>query len=245
MRETTGMETVKKVVGVLLSVLLWAIILLTALFTFTTLATKDSRNVSRIAGYTPLVVLSDSMAPTFNSGDLIIIKACDTSKLVEGDIITFHTIIENAYALNTHRINSITENNGYRTYTTKGDNNAIADTRMISDGDIVGKYVTRLPILGRLINFLSSATGFLLVIVVPMLLFFVYQVYHLIMVSINLKKAIAAEEATEASQKESEAAAKLAEAEAALAEAKRLKEEAEAKLAQAGGAPAQSEDETK
>ena len=227
------METVKKVVGVLLSVFLWAIILLTALFTFTTLATKDSRNVSRIAGFTPLVVLSDSMAPTFNSGDLIIIKACDPSKLVEGDIITFHTIIENAYALNTHRINSIDDSNGYRTYTTKGDNNAIADTRMISDGDIVGKYVTRLPILGRLIHFLSSATGFLLVIVVPMLLFFVYQVYHLIMVSINLKKAIAAEEATETNQRETEAAAKLAEAEAALAEAKRLKEEAEAKLAQA------------
>ena len=227
------METVKKVVGVLLSVFLWAIILLTALFTFTTLATKDSRNVSRIAGFTPLVVLSDSMAPTFNAGDLIIIKACDPSKLVEGDIITFHTIIENAYALNTHRINSIDDSNGYRTYTTKGDNNAIADTRMISDGDIVGKYVTRLPILGRIIHFLSSATGFLLVIVVPMLLFFVYQVYHLIMVSINLKKAIAAEEATETNQRETEAAAKLAEAEAALAEAKRLKEEAEAKLAQA------------
>ena len=200
--------------------------------------------MSRIAGFTPLVVLSDSMAPTFNSGDLIIIKACDTSKLAEGDIITFHTIIENAYALNTHRIYSIEETNGIRRYTTKGDNNAIADTRMISDGDIVGKYVTRLPILGRLINFLSSATGFLLVIVVPMLLFFVYQVYHLIMVSINLKKAIAAEEATEASQKESEAAAKLAEAEAALAEAKRLKEEAEAKLAQVGGAPTQGEGES-
>jgi len=83
-----------------------------------------------------------------------------------------------------------------------------------------------------------------LVIVLPMLLFFVYQVYHLIMVSINLKKAIAAEEATEASQRETEAAAKLAEAEAALAEAKRLKEEAEAKLAQAGGAPAQSEEDS-
>ncbi len=227
------METVKKVVGVLLSVFLWAIILLTALFTFTTLATKDSRNVSRIAGFTPLVVLSDSMAPTFHSGDLIIIKACDPSKLAEGDIITFHTIIDNVYALNTHRIYSIDDSEGYRIYTTKGDNNAITDRRMISDGDIVGEYVTRLPILGKLINFLSSAVGFLLVIVVPMLLFFVYQVYHLIMVSINLKKAIAAEEATETSQRETEATAKLAEAEAALAEAKRLKEEAEAKLAQA------------
>ena len=238
------MKTVKKAAEILISVLLWAIILIMALFTFTTLATKDNRSVSRIAGFTPLTVQSQSMSPTFNEGDLIVIKACDTAKLVVGDIITFHTIINNEYALNTHRIENISENNGIRSYTTKGDNNAIADTHIISDGDIVGKYTFKLPLVGKLMNFLSGSTGFLLVIVLPMLLFFVYQVYHLIMVSINLKKAIAAEEATEASQRESEAAAKLAEAEAALAEAKRLKEEAEAKLAQAGGAPAQDEGET-
>lgn len=232
------MKTVKKAAEILLSVLLWAIILIMALFTFTTLATRDEKSVSRVAGYTPLIVKSPSMAPTFNEGDLIIIKACDSKKLVEGDVITFHTIINNEYALNTHRIISIVDNGVARSYTTKGDNNAMADTHMISDGDIVGKYVTKLPGMGKFMTFLSSSTGFLLVIVLPMLLFFIYQVYHLIMVSINLKKAIAAEEATDVAQKESEAAAKLAEAEAALAEAKRIKEEAEAKLAQAEGTKA-------
>ena len=236
------MKTVKKVAEILLSVFLWAIILITALFTFTTLATRDERNVSRFLGYTPLIVKSQSMAPTFNEGDLIFIKEVNTAKLAKGDIITFHTIINNEYALNTHRIESITESNGLHSYVTKGDNNAIADTHVISDGDIVGKYVGRLAGVGRFMTFLSSSTGFLIVIVLPMLLFFIYQVYHLIMVSINLKKAIAAEEATDAAQKESEAAAKLAEAEAALAEARRLKEEAEAKLAQAGGVPVQAEE---
>ena len=234
------MKTVKKAAEILVSVLLWAIILIMALFTFTTLATKDDRSVSRVAGFTPLVVRSQSMSPTFNEGDLIIIKAVDTAKLVTGDIITFHTIINNEYALNTHRIEKIAENNGIRNYTTKGDNNAIADTHIISDGDIVGKYVTRLPAVGKFMDFLSGSTGFLLVIVLPMLIFFVYQVYHLINVSINLKKAIAAEEATETAQKESEAEAKLAQAQAALEEAQRLKAEAEAKLAQAGETPAEA-----
>ena len=239
------MKTVKKVVGVLLSVFLWAIILITALFTFTTLATRDERSVSRFLGCTPLIVKSQSMAPTFNEGDLIIIKQYDPAKLKVGDIITFHTIINNEFALNTHRIDRIDEKGGSRSYVTKGDNNAIADTHMIADGDIVGKYVGKLSAVGRLMAFLSSSTGFLLVIVLPMLLFFIYQVYHLVMVSINLKKAMAVEEATEAAQKEEEAAAKLAEAEAALAEAKRLKEEAEAKLAAAGGAPVAKEEPAK
>ena len=71
-------------------------------------------------------------------------------------------------------------------------------------------------------NFLSSSTGFLLVIVLPMLIFFIYQVYNLIMISIRLKKAVAVENAKEQT-----------EAEIALEEAKRLRDEAEAMRAKA------------
>ena len=259
------MKAVKKGFTIVVSVILWMIILLAALFAFTTLATKDQSNVASLAGFTPMIVETDSMLPTFAAGDLIIVKKCDTSKLEEGDIICFHTIIENEYALNTHRILEINEENGIRAYKTKGDNNELSDTHIISDGDIVGQYVGKLSRMGTVMDFLSSSMGFLLVIVLPMLLFFIYQVYHLIMVSINLKKAIAVEEAEKAALKEEKpektaktdekvseteeilaeaqrireearAARARAEAEAALAEAKRLKAEAEEELAKAKAA---------
>ena len=144
---------------------------------------------------------------------------------------------------------------------TKGDNNELADIHMIADGDIVGKYVCHLAGYGKVMSFLSSSLGFLLVIVLPLLIFFIYQVYHLITVSIDLKKAIAVETAreqaqaaqaaaqsapkteektdtdailAEAAQAKAEAEKARAEAQAALAEAKRLKEEA-AKAVQAAG----------
>ena len=151
------MNMVKKAGGILLSVLLWGVILVAALYTVVTLATRDEANVSSIAGFSPLVVKTDSMSPAFNADDLILIHTTDPSTLQVGDIVTFHTIINNEYALNTHRIADIAENNGVRSYTTKGDNNAIADQHTIADGDIVGKYVTRVPGVGRLINFLSSS----------------------------------------------------------------------------------------
>lgn len=223
------MKLFKNIVTVLISIVLWIIILLAALFAFTTLATRDNTKVANLAGYTPLIVKSESMSPTFNAGDLILIKTCKTENLKVGDIVTFHTIIMNEYALNTHRIDAITDNEGARIYTTKGDNNDIVDSHMITDGDIVGMYVARLKGMGRVMEFLSSSVGFFIVIVLPMLLFFIYQIYHLVMVGINLKKAIAVEEAMESASAEE----KLAEAEAVLAEAKRLKEEAEAKLAMA------------
>ena len=238
------MSTLKKVLSIALRVLLWIIILLAALFAFTTLATRDNNHVANLAGFTPMTVLTDSMSPTFNHGDMIIIKKCDPNTLEVGDIVTFHTIIQNEYALNTHRIIEINGDVGMRTFITKGDNNEIADQRSIAGGDIVGKYTGRLPYVGYVMQFLSSSVGFLVVIVLPLLVFFIYQVYHLVMVSIKLKKAVAAEAAIEAAEAASsvsdektlaaEAARK--EAEAALEEAKRLKAEAEAALAQAKAA---------
>lgn len=252
------MNAVKRGTEIFISVVLWAVILLAALFAFTTLATKDTNQVASLAGYTPLTVASDSMSPTFRAGDLIIIRKCDPETLKEGDIVTFHTIINNEFALNTHRITEIQDLGGARNYVTKGDNNELADIHMIADGDIVGKYVCHLAGFGKVMSFLSSSLGFLLVIVLPLLIFFIYQVYHLITVSIDLKKAIAVETAREQAQAAAQAAPKpgektdtdailaeaaqakaeaekaRAEAQAALAEAKRLKEEA-AKAVQAAG----------
>lgn len=217
------MKAIKRVGTIIISVLLWLVILVAALYAFTTMATKDNQNVANLFGYTPLVVESNSMSPTFKKDDLIFVKKCDTSKLEEGDIICFHTIIDNEYALNTHRIQSIAENGEARSYITVGDNNnGVADQHIISDGDIVGEYVGHISGAGKLMNFLSSSTGFLLVIVLPMLIFFIYQVYNLIMISIRLKKAVAVENAREQT-----------EAEIALEEAKRLRDEAEAMRAKA------------
>ena len=232
------MKAVKKAGTIVISVLLWIVILIAALYAFTTMATRDNQNVSSLLGYTPLVVKTNSMSPTFDAGDLIFIKKCDPDTLKEGDIICFHTIIDNEYALNTHRIEKIDESNGVRSYTTMGDNNnGIADRHIISNGDIVGKYTGHLKKAGKVMDFLSSSTGFLIVIVIPMLLFFIYQVYNLIMISIRLKKVMAVDAAKEAAaQAEEENKAKNSDAEAAraaLEEAKRMREEAESIRAQA------------
>jgi signal peptidase len=227
------MNILKKAFSILASVVLWAVILLAALYAFTTLATRDNSSVASLAGYTPMIVKTDSMLPTFASGDLIIIRSCDPASLEQGDIITFHTIIDNEYVLNTHRIESIDEVNGVRSYVTKGDNNELSDTHIIADGDIVGVYVGKLAKVGSVMEVLSSSMGFLLIIVLPMLLFFIYQVYHLIMVSIQLKKAVAAEEAAAriAAGAQSDGAQDTA---AMLAEIERLKAEVETQRAKSG-----------
>ncbi len=223
------MEKVKKVLSIILSIILWAVILLAAMYTFVTVAQKDDANVSSLFGVSPLSVQSDSMVPTFKTGDLIFIKKVNPDDLKVGDVVTFHTIIEGHYALNTHRITDISEENGVRVFVTKGDNNKFEDVDRIVDGSIVGKYFGQIKGFGKVMDFISSSVGFLVVILLPMLIFFIYQLYNLIMVSIKLKKAVAEENAAEAGTTE-EAIKARDEAMAALEEAKRMKEEAEAAL---------------
>ncbi len=231
------MEALKKAGTIIISVILWVVILIAALFAFTTLATRDADHVASLAGFTPLTVQSDSMAPTFCKGDLIIIQATDPATLQEGDVITFHAIIDNEYALNTHRIEKITTDGGVRSYVTKGDNNEVSDTHVITDGDIVGKQVAVLPGIGNLMEFLSSPVGFLVIIVLPMLLFFIFQVYRLITISINYKRALEEESREEKAKQildaEEAQTGSSADTQHELDEASRIKEEAEAQLAEA------------
>ena len=64
------MKVLKKAGTAVVSVILWAVILVAALYAFTTMATRDNQNVANLLGYTPMAVQSDSMAPTFDKGDL-------------------------------------------------------------------------------------------------------------------------------------------------------------------------------
>lgn len=93
--------------------------------------------------------------------------------------------------------------------------------------------------MGKVMNFMSGSTGFLLIIVLPMLLFFIYQIYHLIMVSVRLKNAVAEEKA----EKNIDARATLAEAQRLKAEAEEIRAKAEEALKQAKADKEENTDE--
>jgi len=103
----------------------------------------------------------------FSKGDILFIVGANPDKLKIGDIIAFKSGSRNVPII--HRIIEIKEENGKRTFTTIGDNNAKVlipsnnaggvDERNIEEEQIVGKAVFRLaPTLGwiKLIFFESS-----------------------------------------------------------------------------------------
>ncbi len=117
-----------------------------------------------LVGIKSYVIISGSMQPELNIGDIVIVKKEDN--LQKGDIISFRQ----GQSVITHRINNIINENGNITYQTKGDNNNIEDSGTITDSVIEGKVVLRIPKLGKLSIFMQNKI--LLVIIV--LLLYVY-----------------------------------------------------------------------
>ena len=215
----------KKVMKVVVDVLAWIILIAAFLVTIMVFSSSRNNGIASIFGIMPMSVQSDSMSPTFKQGDLIFVKRVnDLYTLKEQDVITFYTIIEGVRVLNTHRIVTINDPDGSRNFTTRGDNNPLDDKVNVYPSDIVGKWTgARLPGGGKVLDFVRSKTGFFVCVVIPMAIFFLFELYKFIAALIESKqvtitddeKAEIERQAVEKYLRENpEAAAKLAAAQA-------------------------------
>lgn len=185
-------KTIKRIIAALVDILIVVLILFSVIISVSSITAKANNGVPDVFGYTPFSVQTDSMKPTFVKGDYIFVEECDTENLQVGDIITYFTIINGSRVINTHRIVEVHKENDVIQYRTQGDNketNPEVDKLMLSPGDVIGKYNgTRIPVLGSIIDYLSTQLGFFLVILLPVLLFTIYQIYKLVAVIIYNQK---------------------------------------------------------
>lgn len=177
MPDTAAKEEKKpnKIGTTIVNVILILAIIFAIIVSFTAFVTKSGSGVPSFMGIRPFAIQTDSMVPEFSHGDLIIDKVVDPAELKEGDVITFWTVIEGQRVLNSHRIIGIDDYGTYRSFTTKGDNNTIEDALNVHQSEVVGRYMFSIPKLGSFIDFLQTSKGFLIVIVIPVAIFFVYH----------------------------------------------------------------------
>ena len=215
---------VRKVVNIVVNTILIIAIILAAICTFVAYVSNSGSGVPTIFGIQFFSIKTESMYPTLLPGDLIIdTEVKDPTTLQKGDIITYWTIIEGERVLNTHRIDEIyqEEGGGFRIFETKGDKNSTVDALTVHESEIVGKYSFRIPGLGKVFEYLQTPDGFLIVVVIPVFLFFLFhlvQFFRVLFEYQNVKNRIKYEqergrtedmlEAEKRKQKDAQAAAR-------------------------------------
>ena len=167
----------RRIANTIINIVLVIAIILAAVCTYTSYVSTSGNGVPSIFGLRVMSIQTESMYPTVKPGDLIFDTAVkDTSELKIGDIITYWTVIDGERVLNTHRITEIYDGGGYLIFQTKGDNNTIEDSLTVHESEIVGQYNgMKIAGLGKLFDYLQTSTGFLIVVVIPVAIFFLYH----------------------------------------------------------------------
>ncbi len=189
----------KKALRIGANVIAWIVLIFALLITIIVFSSGRNNGVANLFGYIPMTVESDSMKPTFSKNDLIICKEIDDlNSLKEGDVITFWTVIDGRRVKNTHRIVGINISENSRSFVTRGDANAIDDTSPAYASDIIAKWTeTKISGLGKFMNFLRTKKGFFICILIPMAIFFLFELYKFIVTLIEVKRPEAAEQLDE------------------------------------------------
>ncbi|MFC4718163.1 signal peptidase I [Enterococcus lemanii] len=139
-----------------------AVVLLFALLNFFSGPDKNG-----LFGYKGYIVLSDSMKPTFSTGDYIIDELPALKEIQVGDVLSY---MDTDKKVVTHRVAEITEEG----LMLKGDGNSFLDQTIVNQENYIGKQRYVIPKLGAVMVKLSQP----LMLVIISLLFLGLLIYQ-------------------------------------------------------------------
>lgn len=128
-------------------------------YTFDNVSLIDERNIT-----------------TAKKGDLLVIKNSNDFKV--GDVIYYYAAYNENYIVRSDVILKI-DDDGYTSLFTikRGDDEiTVVDTR------IIGKYTSTYKGLGAFLDVVESRVGFLFLVLLPIMIVFIYQVYEFVMI---------------------------------------------------------------
>ena len=228
-----GMKVLLSILNTIINIMIVVVLVVSILIAVMAITSKANNGISTLFGYTIQPIQSDSMkgdspdgypGGDFGKGDLMIAKATNydaTAVYDLGDIVTFRSkdSATNEYMLIAHRIVDVVDNNGVYSYQTQGDNRETSPvpdqpdpSYYINAGDIGSVFYsdayqgTILKGWGAPLDFLKSQQGFFFVVLLPMIIFFMYELIRVVLNVTNYKKAKSDEE-KDAAVKEAVAAA--------------------------------------
>ena len=111
----------------------------------------------RVFGYQTSTMLTGSMSPLINPGDVVVTVPTPISEIRVGDIITYHIPVED-HRVETHRVAEVLTNaDGSVAVRTKGDANSGADPWTATlQGATVDRHVLTVPFVGQAIRTLRQ-----------------------------------------------------------------------------------------
>jgi signal peptidase len=133
---------------------------------------SDKNNKTPFVGlYT---VTNESMSPKINAYDVVLTLKTNVNNLKKDDIVTYYSLnIFNGFSILTNRVVEVNEDN---TIIVKGaSDNDVPET--IVQPNIIGKVIFVVPKIGNINGILSSKSGWLSLLLIPIIIVIIYDIY--------------------------------------------------------------------
>lgn len=185
-KKTASLKKALKVGRIIKNLICWTLIAVLTAAIVIFMTTKISGGTPTVFGYSIHRIVSGSMEPTLEIGDVILsTEVKDTSDVHVGDIVTFQGDSRFDNQKVTHRVlvSSYDDGKGNIVIVTKGDANAIDDGE-INFSDVESKFVAKVSILSDIYNFFFSPWGLIIFIFLLLLIFF-DEILNIIRLSVN------------------------------------------------------------
>lgn len=173
-KKTTTAHKIFTVLGSVLCVILIPILIVNVTLIVKSYTNEDE--VPSFGSFLPMIVLTDSMYPEIEKGDLIICKTADAADIKVEDVISFFDPAGNGTSVVTHRVVEIINENGQLSFRTKGDFNNTEDKELVPAANLVGVYKMRIAGAGNVAMFMQTTTGLVICVVLPIILLVAYDV---------------------------------------------------------------------
>ena len=129
-------------------------------------------------GYRPFTVLSGSMEPAIDTGDVVVNSSISPLDARVGDVVTFNDP-QNQSRLITHRLRRVRAKGGMVEMVTKGDANNTTERWTVPANGRIGRVEYRVPKVGYALSFVSGKNGKLLLIALPAILLGAYELVRI------------------------------------------------------------------
>jgi len=173
----------KKVFQKIWGIIKALVVVLMIFITVSLFVMKLMGDTPTIFGFNFYYIVTESMEPDLEVGDVILSKeVSDYSSLEVGDVVTYKGEVGSyANKLITHQIIEIKDDDPNNIiFVTKGTNPKSPIDPEISQDQIVSKMIFEVPLLGKLMQLINKPIGFILLIVLPLSIFLFIEIKNFI-----------------------------------------------------------------
>ena len=107
-------------------------------------------------------------------GDLLVVK--NSNDIHKGDLIYYYAVLNDRYIVRSAVVTDVKEDDYSALYTVSLSNTTIN----VASSRVLGKYSTVYNNLGSILSVFESRVGFILLVLLPIMVVFIYQVYEFI-----------------------------------------------------------------